>query len=153
VFNYEHTWGALKLGALYNLKVGGGGGGGAVWAGGAASGQTHCSSSCAHCSSGGPCSMAVTKPPPFPPPLDAAQTEKPVLSVQRKSGKHTLAASYGPRDEATTFTWTHKPCKVRRTRGHAQESTCAPGVHVPCWWSAPAPTAPERLCLAWRRLW
>jgi hypothetical protein len=71
--------------------------------------------------------------PPFPLPcLALAQTEKPVLSMERKSGKHTLGASYGPKDEATTLTWTHKPCKVRRAWVHAHESTCGLGVHVPC---------------------
>ena len=41
------------------------------------------------------------------------QTDKPVVSIEKKEGKHTLAASYGIRDEAATLSWSCKPFKVQ----------------------------------------
>lgn len=56
--------------------------------------------------------------PPHPPPkhspclLPLLQTEKPLLSAEKKEGKHTLAATYSPKDDAATLSWQLKPAKV-----------------------------------------
>lgn len=51
---------------------------------------------------------------PVLPRPDLAQTEKPVVSIEKKRGKDTFSAAYGIKDEATTLSWQHKPFKVGR---------------------------------------
>ena len=50
--------------------------------------------------------------PCSPLPLLHPQTEKPTLSLEKKQGKNTLTAVYGPKDEAAMLSWQYKPFKV-----------------------------------------
>ena len=53
--------------------------------------------------------------PPRPRPSAARpQSEKPLLRAEKKRGKDTFTAVYGPRDEAAQLSWSRKPFKVRR---------------------------------------
>ena len=126
MFSYEHTRGTLKLGATYSLKVGARRLAGSPRLAGMEQRmpaalrrasvcllQVH-APACSRTQHAHSPHRALTLPLGTAP-----QAEKPILSVEKKRGKDTFAASYSYKDEAASLSWTQKPFKARAGGGAA----------------------------------